>query len=85
MATERPDPPTIAGERETLRIFLDFHRPTLAMKCDRLSDEELRSLSMPPPSTPSLLGWFGNMAEMEHMCFHRVIGGEDPFGVVGPR
>ena len=55
MTTERPDPPRTAGEREMLRVFLDFHRATLAMKCDRLTDQELRSRSMPPP-TLLLLG-----------------------------
>lgn len=76
MTTERPDPPRIAGEREMLRVFLDFHRATLAMKCDGLSDEELRSQSM-PPSTLSLLGLVRHMAEVERTWFRRVIGGED--------
>lgn len=34
MITERIGPPLIAGEREMLRAFLDYHRATLAMKCD---------------------------------------------------
>src|SRR6201999_1027651 len=41
VTTERPEPPLTGGERETLRTFLDFHRATLAMKCDGLSDEDL--------------------------------------------
>ena len=40
MTTERIGPPVIAGEREMLRAFLDFHRATLAMKCDGLNDEQ---------------------------------------------
>ncbi len=76
MTTERPDPPRIAGEREMLRIFLDFHRATLAMKCDALSDEDLRRRSM-PPSTLTLLGLVRHMAEVERMWFRRVIGGEE--------
>jgi uncharacterized damage-inducible protein DinB len=76
MTTERPDPPRTAGERETLRVFLDFHRATLAMKCDGLSEEEMRSLSM-PPSKLSLLGLVRHMAEVERTWFRRVIGGED--------
>jgi uncharacterized damage-inducible protein DinB len=79
MTTERPDPPRIASEREMLRVFLDFHRATLAMKCDGLSDEELRSRSM-PPSTLSLLGLVRHLAEVERTWFRRVINGEDvPF------
>ena len=42
MSTERIGPPLIGSEREMLRAFLDYHRATLAMKCDGLSDEELR-------------------------------------------
>jgi uncharacterized damage-inducible protein DinB len=73
---DRPVPPLIAGEREMLRGFLDFHRATLAMKCDGLSDDELRTRSM-PPSTLSLLGLVRHMAEVERTWFRRVINGED--------
>nr|WP_211301809.1 DinB family protein [Streptomyces sparsogenes] len=66
----------IADERETLRGFLEFHRATLAMKCDGLSDEDLRRQSM-PPSTLSLLGLVRHMAEVERNWFRRVMGGED--------
>jgi hypothetical protein len=31
---DRPEPPLIVGEREMLRGFLEFHRATLAMKCE---------------------------------------------------
>ena len=64
MITERPSPPLRAGERETLRAFLDFHRATLAMKCDGLTDDDLRRRSM-PPSTLTLLGLVRHMAEVE--------------------
>ncbi|MCM2578392.1 DinB family protein [Streptomyces meridianus] len=59
-----------------LRAFLDYHRATLAMKCDGLSDEELRSRSM-PPSSLSLLGLVRHMAEVERIWFRVTIGGED--------
>lgn len=79
MTTERIAPPLIADEREMLRRFLDFHRATLAMKCDGLSDEDLRRQSM-PPSTLSLLGLVRHMAEVERTWFRRVINAEDvPF------
>lgn len=58
-----------------LRAFLDYHRATLAMKCDGLTDEDLRRQSM-PPSTLSLLGLVRHMAEVERAWFRRVIGGE---------
>lgn len=73
---ERPWPPNIADERETLRGFLDHHRATLAVKCEGLSDEELRRQSV-PPSTLSLLGLVRHMAEVERAWFRRVVDGED--------
>lgn len=76
MATERPYVPLVGGERELLRSYLDFHRATLAMKCDGLSDEQLRQQSM-PPSSLSLLGLVRHMAEVERTWFRRVINGED--------
>ncbi|MDI5961559.1 DinB family protein [Streptantibioticus silvisoli] len=75
MATERIDPPLVGGEREMLRAFLDFHRATLAMKCDGLSDEQLRTRSV-PPSTLTLLGLVRHMAEVERQWFRRVVNGE---------
>ncbi|MFI5754227.1 DinB family protein [Streptomyces sp. NPDC051569] len=76
MTTERIGPPAVAGEREMLRGFLDYHRATLAMKTEGLRDEDLRLLSM-PPSTLSLLGLVRHMAEVERAWFRRVINGED--------
>jgi uncharacterized damage-inducible protein DinB len=76
VTTERIGPPLIANEREMMRAFLDYHRATLALKCDGLSDEELRRQSM-PPSTLSLLGLVRHMAEVERTWFRRVVNGED--------
>ncbi|MGW4683286.1 DinB family protein [Micromonospora taraxaci] len=76
MTTERIGPPVTGDERETLRAFLDFHRATLALKCEGLSDEDLRRQSM-PPSTLSLLALVRHMAEVERAWFRRVIDGED--------
>ncbi len=59
-----------------MRGFLEYHRATLAMKCDGLSDEQLRQRSM-PPSTLTLLGLVRHMAEVERTWFRRVIDGED--------
>ena len=76
MTTERIGPPLTGDEREMLRAFLDYHRATLAMKSDGLTDEELRRQSM-PPSTLSLLGLVRHMAEVERAWFRRVIDAED--------
>ncbi|MFB7915736.1 DinB family protein [Streptomyces sp. NPDC056061] len=59
-----------------LRAFLDYHRATLAMKCEGLTDEELRQQSM-PPSTLSLLGLVRHMAEVERAWFRRVFEDND--------
>jgi len=76
MPADRVEPPSIAGERDMLRDFLDFHRGTLVMKCEGLSDDDLRRQSM-PPSTLCLLGLVRHMAEVERQWFRRVINGED--------
>lgn len=73
-ATIRPDPPMVGSERETLRGWLDFHRATLAWKCDGLDDEQLRRRSM-PPSTLTLAGLVRHMAEVERHWFRRVVAG----------
>jgi uncharacterized damage-inducible protein DinB len=75
MATERIDPPLEAGEREMLVAWLDYHRATLAWKCDDLDDGQLRQRAV-PPSSLSLLGLVRHMAEVERGWFRRVLGGE---------
>ena len=73
---KRTGPPSLGSERDTLRAFLDYHRATLAMKCDGLTDQELRQQSM-PPSTLSLLGLVRHMAELERTWFRRVFQDND--------
>ena len=71
MTDDRPGPPLLGSERETLRGFLEYHRATLARKCEGLSDDELRRPSS-PPSTLTLLGLVRHMAEVERAWFRRV-------------
>ncbi|MEU6891387.1 DinB family protein [Streptomyces sp. NPDC046557] len=73
---EPVDPPFTAGERESLRGYLDYHRAILAGKCRELSDEDLRRQAS-PPSTLSLLGLVRHMAEVERHWFRRTIGATD--------
>jgi uncharacterized damage-inducible protein DinB len=73
--TERTTPPLQAGERATLEGWLDFYRATLALKCDGLTDEQLRTAAV-PPSTLTLLGLVQHMAEVERNWFRRVLLGE---------
>jgi uncharacterized damage-inducible protein DinB len=76
VSTDRIGPAITGPEREMLRGFLDFQRATLAMKCEALSDEELRRRSS-PPSTLTLLGLLRHMAEVERTWFRRAINRED--------
>jgi len=71
VTVERIGPPLFGTERETLRAFLDFHRATLAMKCEGLTEEQLKERSS-PPSTLSLLALVRHLAEVERAWFRRV-------------
>ncbi|RMI38287.1 DinB family protein [Streptomyces triticirhizae] len=73
---ERIGPPLVADERTMLRAYLDFHRATLALKCEGLDDEQLRRAAS-PPSTLTLLGLVRHMAEVERAWFRRTINRED--------
>jgi uncharacterized damage-inducible protein DinB len=73
--TLRPEPPVVASERESLQGWLDYHRATLAWKCDGLDDEQLRRASV-PPSALTLIGLVRHMAEVERHWFRRVIAGQ---------
>jgi uncharacterized damage-inducible protein DinB len=73
--TDRAMPPLQADERTTLESWLDFYRATLVMKCDGLTDEQLRTTSA-APSPLTLLGLLQHMAEVERNWFRRVLLGE---------
>jgi uncharacterized damage-inducible protein DinB len=76
MATERAEPGLQAGEREMLTGWLDYHRATLAWKCEGLTDDQLRERSV-PPSGLSLLGLVRHLAECERSWFRNVLLGAD--------
>jgi uncharacterized damage-inducible protein DinB len=75
MTIDRPMPPLHADERTTLESWLDFYRITLALKCQGLSEQQLRTASV-PPSPLTLLGLVQHMAEVERNWFRRVLVGE---------
>ena len=83
MTIERLDPPFEADERATLTGFLDFHRATLALKCEGLTDDQLRQQAC-PPSGLSLLGLVRHLAEVERNWFRPVLGGEEMAGIFAP-
>ncbi|MEV0383033.1 DinB family protein [Nonomuraea sp. NPDC050643] len=76
MNDTRIPPPLTGDERTVLNNWLEWHRATLAVKCEGLSDEQLRERSA-PPSTLSLLGLVRHMAHVERVWFRRVLNGED--------
>jgi uncharacterized damage-inducible protein DinB len=75
MTVERVEPPQVAAERAMLDAWLDYHRDTLALKCDGLAGDQLRQRAV-PPSSLSLLGLVRHMAEVERQWFTMVLGGE---------
>ncbi|MFB7123071.1 MULTISPECIES: DinB family protein [Streptomycetaceae] len=72
----RVDPPMTADEAATLHAFLDYHRHTLALKTEGLTDDQLRLRSV-PPSNLSLLGLVRHMAEVEQYWFQSVLLGQE--------
>jgi hypothetical protein len=62
--TDRVEPPFLADERAMLIAWLVYHRDTLRLKCEGLTDEQLRVRSV-PPSSLSLLGLVRHCADVE--------------------
>ncbi|MFJ2738742.1 DinB family protein [Streptomyces sp. NPDC087440] len=76
MPDGRPIPPPHADERTMLETWLDFHRGTLALKCQDLDEEQLRTASV-PPSPMTLLGLVRHLEGVERHWFQEVFRGED--------
>ncbi|MEO6712481.1 MAG: DinB family protein [Mycobacteriales bacterium] len=73
---EVAEPAYILDERTMLENWLDYHRATLAWKCEALTPEQLCERSVPPASM-SLAGLVRHLAEVERGWFRRTLGGED--------
>ncbi|MGO9143666.1 MAG: DinB family protein, partial [Streptosporangiaceae bacterium] len=78
---KRAEPPTVAGERESLETWLEYHRATLLLKCQGLTAEQLARRAV-PPSSLSLLGLVRHMAEVERAWFRRRFAGQPELGYV---
>ena len=76
MTEHRIDPAFVGDERTMLTSFLDYHRATLALKCEGLDTEQLRRRAV-PPSAMSFLGLVRHLADVERNWFRRVLAGED--------
>ena len=75
MTIARHEPDYFSDERTMLNRWLEFHRATLAWKCEGLDAEQLRRRSV-PPSSLSLLGLVRHMGEVEKHWFQRVMARE---------
>jgi uncharacterized damage-inducible protein DinB len=69
---ERTEPAYELGERDMLEAWLEYHRQTLAWKCEGLTEAQLRERSV-PPSSMSLLGLVRHMADVELNWFRRAL------------
>ncbi len=76
MTVDRIEPDFLAGERDQLVQWLDYHRATLMRKCEGLDEAQLK-LRAVPPSSLSLLGLVRHMADVERGWFQSCINGED--------
>jgi uncharacterized damage-inducible protein DinB len=76
MTEDRIAAPRVADERPMLEGWLEWHRGTLAAKCEGLTVEQMRRRAV-EPSSLSLLGLVRHMAEVERGWFRRCLAGED--------
>jgi hypothetical protein len=75
-APERPRIPNSGPERLQLDAWLDFYRATILMKCDGLSDEQLKQRPI-ATSTLSLLGLVRHLTFVEQVWFETTFAGRD--------
>jgi uncharacterized damage-inducible protein DinB len=68
----RQEPSYLLGEREMLEAWLEYHRTTLLIKCEGLSDAQRKSRPV-STSTLSLHGLVRHMAEVERSWFRRTL------------
>src|SRR4051794_23698301 len=68
----RPEPSFVASERTMLEDWLEFHRVTLLLKCEGLSDEQRKQRPI-STSLMSLHGLVRHMADVETGWFRRVL------------
>jgi uncharacterized damage-inducible protein DinB len=80
---QRSEPIPQLSERESYEAWLEYHRATLEMKCEGLSDAQLKEAAV-PPSPMSLLGLVRHMAEVERGWFRRTLAGQEADRLWGP-
>ena len=68
----RSDPAFVLGERDMLDAWLEYHRTTLLLKCEGLTDEQRKARPI-ESSKLSMHGLVRHMAEVERNWFQRVL------------
>ena len=68
----RFEPAFVLPERPMLEAWLEFHRATLLLKCEGITDEQRKHRAI-PTSKLSLHGLVRHMAEVENSWFVRVL------------
>jgi uncharacterized damage-inducible protein DinB len=68
----RLEPPFVAAERAMLEGWLEFHRATLLLKCEGISDADRKARPI-PTSKLSLHGLVRHMGEVERSWFRRAL------------
>ena len=68
----RVEPAFVLDERAMLEGWLEYHRTTLALKCEGLTDEQRKARPV-PTSLLSLHGLVRHCAEVERNWFRRVL------------
>jgi uncharacterized damage-inducible protein DinB len=75
-AIPRSEPAFLTGERQAVEEWLGFHRATLLTKCERLTDEQMKTASV-EPSKLTLLGLVRHMTLVERWWFRIHAAQED--------
>lgn len=79
-AVDRTPDPALGDERAVLAGWLDYHRDTLLWKCSGLTEEQLKTASVPVTNV-TLLGLVRHMTELERWLRSIFTGEEveDPY------
>jgi len=79
--TDEEDLVAVAGERETLEGFLEYHRRVIGGKLRGLSEEDARRRLVPSLTTP--LGLVSHAAAVERNWFQHHLGGKPREEITG--
>jgi uncharacterized damage-inducible protein DinB len=78
--TQYEDVPIAGDERTLLTAWLDYHRTTVARKCEGLSDELAYRRLLPTSPLMTVAGLVGHLRWVEHSWFEHVLMGEPDLG-----